>query len=128
VKEAIFKVCSRSRKEFLVSLSLLCCLGCSCNGTAEPNSEKDLFTIDTPSKDQYGRTFSVMTGEGAQDQGKAVSPVPEATFSGFPGERVVVGGEEKRIWSTAPRGVSTPTPLPTYRVYPYVILPPDKTR
>lgn len=86
------------------------------------------MTIETSPKYRQGGTSSDITAEQPRDLGSPVTPVPEATYSGFPGERIIVGGEEKRIWSTSPRGVSTPTPVSTYRVNPYVILPSYKTR
>jgi hypothetical protein len=107
-----------NRKECLVAFSLLCYGMCACNGTAQPVSGEH----------GGGGTSPVASGAGPSERNISVIPLPEATFSGFPGERVVVGGEEKRIWSTAPRSVVTPSPVPTYQVYPYVILPSDKTR
>jgi hypothetical protein len=126
--ESIFKVCSCNWKEWLVGLSLLFYGVCVCKGIAQPNTEKDAVTTKSASADLGGRTSPVTAGAEATERTISVSPLPSATFSGVPGERVVVGGEEKRIWSTAPRGAITPSPVPTYRVYPYVMLPSDKTR
>lgn len=118
---------SCGEKKFLLGVLSLCYIGWSCNGNAQSTSEHDVVTIETLPKDQQGAS-SIITAESPREQSVELSPIPQATFSGFPGERVVIGGEEKRIWSTSPRGAAPTTPVPTFRVNPYVILPSYKTR
>lgn len=127
--ERIFTEHQPNRRAYLlIGVCLLGYLVCSCKGTAQPASGEHVVTIDPLPVDRGGRSRSGIGSTTPINRNISVTSVPEATFSGFPGERVIVGGEEKRIWSTSPRGAASVTPVPTYQIYPYVILPSDKTR
>ena len=95
-----------------LALSLIFYLVCSCYGAAQPSSPGNLAP---------GSVFPTLPSP-------VVHTPVVATYSGIPGERVVVGGEEKRVWSTAPRVVASPVPVPTYPLHPYIILPSGKQR